>query len=98
MSKLSTSCSIQRAISEKAPTHQMVRKSASWKTDKTEVRLCGCTAKAVQAIVVGGQLSEERLPRIVFPTACMSNTFSLSCTPKPALLVCASDVFHPGVW
>jgi len=46
MSQLSTMCSIHRATSDRPPTHQMVRKSASWRTVKTGARLCGCTAAA----------------------------------------------------
>src|SRR5262245_51361704 len=46
MSQLSTRCSIHRATSDRPPTHQMVRKSASWRTVKTGARLCGCTAAA----------------------------------------------------
>ena len=48
MSKLSTSCSIQRATSDRPPTHQRVRKSASWRTAKTGARLCGCTVAAFE--------------------------------------------------
>src|SRR4029453_2943160 len=48
MSKLSTSCSIHRATSDRPPTHQMVRKSESWRTVKTGARLCGCTVVALE--------------------------------------------------